>query len=248
MLSTMARRTDSSQSSLNSPRTRTAAKTAFIVVAASSLAFGVASCSSSSDAPPPPPSSSASPSVSGLPLVFDVTVSPTVTRDASVGDGESQTVGVEVMEGSTTVNEYSVRAKLMYTMDYTNGEGPITGFLTLTWSDGTAIAMRLEDGKGTADAESGNTTGLTANLKVINGSKKAAGVSGQGTVEGSKASSSSSSSSLKLNIDLSLVGAPNDYIGDGVSESPSASASGSGSSSSSSSSSSSASSTVTIAP
>lgn len=229
---------------------RRAAKIALVAVAASSLAFGVASCSSSSE-PPPPPSTSAAPSPTGVPLSFDVTVSPVVTRDSTIGDGDSQMIGVQIMEGRTIINEYSVKARLMYTMDYTDGSGPIAGFLELVWNDGTTIAMRLVDGKGSTDSD-GNTTEVEANLEIINGSEKAAGVSGSGTMQGGRSSSSSSSSSLKLNIDLSLIGAPNDITGDQTSESPSASSSESSSESSSPSDSATATSsesqTATIAP
>ena len=187
-------------------------KAALVLAATGALGFGVASCSSS-EAPPPPVSTSASATVDGLPLKFDVTVTSEVSRDNTVGGNESDIYGIQVMEGRTTVNDYSVKTRLMYTMDFTDGEGPINGFLELVWNDGTVIGTRLVEGTATAD-DKGLTTSINANLVVIGGSDKAATVSGDGTVSGTKASNSSSSTAIDLRVDLNLAGAPNDIIGD----------------------------------
>ncbi len=154
-------------------------------------------------------SASPSPSTSGTEVDFTSTLSSVYSSTDTVGADKNQVYGTNVLTGVATINNRSVRVRMLGTVDYTDGGGPIGGFLQLTWSDGTTVGMRQ---KGTAafDADTKKTT-FDATLEVINGSGKAGGTSGSGTWTGTRASALGSS--IKIKVKLNLVGAPSEFTG-----------------------------------
>lgn len=154
-------------------------------------------------------STSPSPSASGTEVNFSSSLTSVYSSTDTVGPNKSQVYGTNVLTGVTKINDRSVRVRMLGTVDYTDGSGPIGGFLQLTWSDGTTLGMRQE-GTAAFDADSKKTK-FDATLAVINGSGKASGTSGSGTWTGTRAGTLGSS--VKIKVKLNLVGAPSEFTG-----------------------------------
>ncbi len=155
-------------------------------------------------------SASPSPSASGTAVDFNSTLTSVYSSTDTVGADKNMVYGTNVLTGVTTINDRSVRVRMLGTVDYTDGSGPLGGFLQLTWSDGTTIGMR-QDGTAAFDADTKKTK-FDAKLEVINGSGKAGGTSGSGTWTGTRASTLGSS--IKIKVQLNLVGAPSEFTGE----------------------------------
>ncbi|MGV1080585.1 MAG: hypothetical protein ACOYD1_12170, partial [Candidatus Nanopelagicales bacterium] len=118
-------------------------------------------------------SASPSPSASGTEVDFSSTLTSVYSSTDTVGADKNQVYGTNVLTGVATINNRSVRVRMLGTVDYTDGSGPLGGFLQLTWSDGTTMGMRQE-GTAAFDADTKKTK-FDATLEVINGSGKAGG-------------------------------------------------------------------------
>lgn len=153
-----------------------------------------------------PMSESPSPIATGTPVKFDTTLTSSYSSLDDVGPKEDLTYGVNVLSGTTTINDHSVRVKMGATIDNSDGTGPLGGFLTLTWSDGTTLGLR-QSGTATSD---GKDTDYEAQLEVIGGTEEAEGVTGSGTLVGKR---KSGSTSIKIDVDLSLSNAPESITG-----------------------------------
>lgn len=152
---------------------------------------------------------SPSPSASGTPVKFDVTLRPTYTKTNKVNKGGNSVYGMSILEGYTKVNDTTVHVRMLGTVDTTDGSGPLGGFLEMVWSDGTVLGMR-QDGNTTSSGSS--TTDFNANLTVIGGSGKAVGTTGTGNLTGTR--KGSTTSSVSVNVELNLTGAPELITGD----------------------------------
>lgn len=154
-------------------------------------------------------SASPSPSTSGTEVGFNSNLTSIYSSTDTVGADKNQVYGTNVLTGVTTINDRSVRVRMLGTVDYTDGSGPIGGFLQLTWSDGTTLGMR-QQGTAAFDADT-KKTAFDATLEVINGSGKAGATTGSGTWTGTRASTLGSS--VKIKVKLNLVGAPAQFTG-----------------------------------
>ncbi len=173
------------------------------------LSLGVAGCSSgssdsSSSASPAESTQSASPSPTGTPVKFKSTISSVRSWTDEVGekgsDADTYTYGVNILEGNTTINDVTVRVRMLGTVDYTNGSGPFGSFLELVWNDGTTLGMR-QAGQATLDEDTEETT-FEGDLEVIGGSGQAAGTTGSGTWTGERETSLGGAVSIKVTLDL----------------------------------------------
>lgn len=180
------------------------------------LGLGLTACSSggstsgASSSPTASPSASPSPSKTGYPVQFKSTLTSTVTKINNVGKGDSQSYGVQILEGRTQINKAYVRVRMQGTFDYTDKSGPVGGFLELVWSDGTVLGLR-QKGQATYDSSSKETS-IDADLEVINGSNKAAGTTGTGKLTGTR--KGSATSPLTVEVELDLTNAPALITGD----------------------------------
>ncbi|MGV1037294.1 MAG: hypothetical protein ACOYD0_09750 [Candidatus Nanopelagicales bacterium] len=156
-------------------------------------------------------SASPSPSASGTEVDFSSTLTSVYSSTDTVGADKNQVYGTNVLTGVATINNRSVRVRMLGTVDYTDGSGPLGGFLQLTWSDGTTMGMRQE-GTAAFDADTKKTK-FDATLEVINGSGKAGGTTGAGTWTGASTSTSGLGSSIKIKVKLNVVGAPSEFTG-----------------------------------
>ncbi len=184
---------------------------AAIIVAAT----GLSACSSSADSPSSSgagslsPAPSASGSSTGLVVTFKSTLTSSYNRLSDVGDQDDQTFGINVLDGTTTINDKFVRVRMLGTVDYKNKSGPFGGFLQLTWTDGTTLGMRQQ---GAATFDSGTKkTAFDAKLEVIGGNKAADGTSGTGALEGSR--NGTIGSGVKIKVKLDLTNAPSMITG-----------------------------------
>lgn len=173
--------------------------------AAALTATVISGCSGGSATPasssaPMSPSPSASPT--GTPLEFDTTLVSTYSSMDDVGEKDAMKYGLNVLSGTTTIEDRSVRVKMSATLDNNDGSGTLGGFLTLSWSDGTTLGMRQT---GTVAEDSSKDASYEADLEVIGGSAEAKGTTGTGTLTGVR---KNGSSSLKIDVVLNLTGAP----------------------------------------
>ncbi len=88
--------------------------------------------------------------------------------------------GVTVLTGKTTVRGESVDIERISVYEYTNGSGPITGFLTLTWPDGSRLSMRV--GGQTEQTDAGAK--IFATLRVFGAKGAWRGYTGMGLMQG----------------------------------------------------------------
>lgn len=209
------------------PRTTTIVIMSGVGFAAAALVAGCTAANSgpSTSASPSTSSSSASPSISPSPtggqvVEFSADLSSQYSRLTTAGPDDSLVFGYNQLEGYTKINGKSVRVRMQGVVDYNEGSGPLTGFLTLRWTDGTELGLR-QDGSATYDAAAKSTT-LKANLTVVGGTRQVSGTTGGGSFTGSRRSSSGTS--IRIAVTLNLQGAPTMLVGeDGGSPTPSAS-------------------------
>ncbi|MDP3972536.1 MAG: hypothetical protein Q8P61_06475, partial [Candidatus Nanopelagicales bacterium] len=155
----------------------------------------VAGCSSSTPAGAPSPEPASTISPSGSPtgkgatgesraIQFTTEISSAYSRLTTAGPDKEIVYGYTQLEGYTKINGKSVRVRMQGVVDYQDGTGPITGFLELSWSDGSVLALRQE---GQAESDpSGKRTDYKADLTVIGGSKDLANTTGNGSWTGSR--------------------------------------------------------------
>ncbi|MFA7266528.1 MAG: hypothetical protein WC054_09475 [Candidatus Nanopelagicales bacterium] len=191
-------------------RTRLITASALVVA----LGLGVSACSggesSTGASESSSPSASPSPSQSGYPVEFKSTLRSVQSRVNDVGTSGNQTYGVNVLEGSTEINDVYVKVRMLGTVDYTDKSGTIGGFLELIWQDGTVLGFR-QNGTATFD-KSSKETEFDATLETVNGSGKAVGTTGTGTLTGTRPGSLGAS--VKIEVALDLVNAPELITGD----------------------------------
>jgi len=182
----------------------------------------LAGCSSGTDATSDSASPSGDQTQSAQPAGTEVTFKTNVTSVRAytnvVGKkkADQQTYGINVLEGTTRINDVLVKVRNLGTVDYTNGSGKFGGFVELVWSDGTTLGMR-QDGTATFEEEAEKTT-FDAALEVIEGSNAAAGTSGSGSWKGTRKSSLGGAVAMKVT--LNLVNAPKLITGEDNTRNP----------------------------
>jgi hypothetical protein len=175
-----------------------------VVLAVGILAVTGCSADNSSDTTSGSSTSPEAPGISAKSVEFDVALSSESSEIYEVGEADSQVFGVNIFNGSTTINDKSVQVRMLGTVNYVGGNGPFGSFLVLTWSDGTVIGLE-QDGQATFDADS-QTSDFTAQLKVINGSGAANGITGSGAWTGTR--SGPLTTPIDIQVKLDLIDAP----------------------------------------
>lgn len=90
--------------------------------------------------------------------------------------------GTTTLQGASLVNGEEVLVRRDSVVEYTAGSGPIGGFLTVTWKDGSRLSMRVS---GTALTDTAGTD-FTASLAVFDAAGRWKGYAGQGVMRGSR--------------------------------------------------------------
>lgn len=142
---------------------------------------------------------------------FSADLSSQYSKLTTAGPDDSLVFGYNQLDGYTKINGRQVRVRMQGMVDYNEGSGPLTGFVTLRWSDGTELGMR-QDGTATYDAAA-KSTAFKGNLTVVGGTKQVSGTTGGGTFTGSKRSPSGSS--IRIAVTLNLQNAPVMMVGEG---------------------------------
>lgn len=190
--------------------------TAALVLGGCSSGTDAASDSASPTGGPGQQGQSAQPT--GTPVTFKTSVTSVRSYTNVVGkkNADQQTYGINVLEGTTRINDVLVKVRNLGTVDYVNGSGKFGGFVELVWSDGTILGMR-QDGTATFDEEK-KSTSFEADLDVIEGSGTAAGTTGSGSWTGTRKSSLGGAVTMKVT--LNLVNAPKLITGDDNARNP----------------------------
>lgn len=144
----------------------------------------------------------ATPGGTAYTLAFEGTSDPTDNRFTKVGTNGTVQYGTGRIAGSGTLGSTLVDAEILVALDYREGTGPFTGYLTLTYANGDRLGFSLV---GSAVAE-GDVSTIEGALTAIGGTGALEAVTGTGTLSGTRAGPVGSPVSYRL--DLSLVGLP----------------------------------------
>jgi hypothetical protein len=114
---------------------------------------------------------------------FHVSLTSQGTTLFQVGRGGDVTYGWNHLTGTATSDSGDIGVDLLGNVQYTNGAGPMFGFVTLHFASLSDVGFRF-DGKATKG--SAGATDVTATMKVIGGNAALTGVKGTGGFTGSR--------------------------------------------------------------
>jgi quercetin dioxygenase-like cupin family protein len=120
----------------------------------------------------------------------------TMGADGSVVYGWNQLVG-------TSSGDAPVAVELLGNVSYLRGSGPIFGFVTFTFADGSSLGVQMQ-GAATAAAD-GSTTTFAATLGVLGGTGGYTAATGTGTFTGSR--DAALGTTVAAAFDLTIAGA-----------------------------------------
>jgi quercetin dioxygenase-like cupin family protein len=121
----------------------------------------------------------------------------------TVGADGSVTYGWNQLTGTATVDGQPVGVELLGNVSYVKGSGPIFGFVTYTFADGSTLGVQFQ-GAGTASAN-GTGTSFAATLGVLGGTGRYASATGSGIFNGSR--TAALGSTVSATFDLTITGA-----------------------------------------
>lgn len=101
-----------------------------------------------------------------------------------VGPGAATTYGWNRLTGNATADGQPLTVEMLGSVDYTAGSGPFSGFITLTFADGSTLGMSMQ-GQTTAAPDSADAS-FAATLGVIGGTGTYADAAGHGTFTGDR--------------------------------------------------------------
>ena len=130
---------------------------------------------------------------------FHVSLASLDTTLFQVGRGGDITFGWNHLIGTATSDSGDIGVDLLGNVQYTNGAGPMFGFVTLHFASLSDVGFRWE---GKATKGSGGATDFSARMKVIGGSAALTGVKGVGSFRGSRSGELGSRVELDFTIRL----------------------------------------------
>jgi hypothetical protein len=119
------------------------------------------------------------------PLDINVTLTSQETVLHQAGMEDEVIYGWNRLTGAAEVEGEEAQVELLGSVDYREGSGTFSGFVTVTFGDGSAFGVRLTDGRTEAATDTTNAR-FESGLDVVNGSGRYAGVSGDGEFDGSR--------------------------------------------------------------
>jgi hypothetical protein len=125
--------------------------------------------------------------------------SPSRTLHQVGGNGE-KTYGWNLLEGSATVDGQPVQVELQGSVNYTNGGGPFSAFVTFTFADGSTLGASAQGVASTIERR--NATTFAATMLVIGGTGAYAPATGSGTFTGSRTEELGGNVSLTFDLGL----------------------------------------------
>ncbi|MFM1918313.1 MAG: hypothetical protein RJB01_1828 [Actinomycetota bacterium] len=105
------------------------------------------------------------------------------------------------LTAAATINGQQATVRFQGSVDYTNGSGPFDGFITITFADNTQLALVAD---GDALLTDSGTTDFTGRINTITGTGKYKGVTGIGTMRGSRSGELGAPVSLTFRLTLGL--------------------------------------------
>jgi len=116
-----------------------------------------------------------------------ISVTVTLTSEQTVlhevGRGGDRTYGWNQLTGTASTDSGDVHVEILGNVEYTKGEGPFFGFLTLEFASRSTLGLHME---GRAALRDDGSTALKAKLRVIDGSAAFTGAKGTGTFVGGR--------------------------------------------------------------
>jgi Cupin domain len=137
---------------------------------------------------------------SAKPMHIESTLSSQSRTLRQVGADGLKTYGWNQLTGKSSLAGEPVEVELLGSVDYDNGNGPFSAFITFTYADGSTIATSAQ-GITTVDTATGTTT-FAASLGVIGGTGTYAETTGSGTFKGSR--TTALGGDVKATFDLGL--------------------------------------------
>lgn len=111
----------------------------------------------------------------------------------------SEQLGVGRLATMVDVDGEEVTFEVLVSLEYTDGSGPFTGFLSLAWPDGDVVVCRYE---GVVVRDTTGDSRWRSNLHVIDGAGSLVGATGRGKVSGFR--SAALGGSVEYTVDLTI--------------------------------------------
>ena len=142
-------------------------------------------------------------SATGTPLAISADLESQSRTLHTVGADGSATYGWNQLVGTATVDGQPVGVELLGNVNYVKGSGPIFGFVTCTFADGSTLGVQFQ-GSATA-TENGDQTTFAATLGVLGGTGRYASATGTGIFTGSR--QAALGTTVASTFDLTIAGA-----------------------------------------
>jgi hypothetical protein len=110
-------------------------------------------------------------------LTFSMTLAAESKDESTIGRNQ---YGYTVLTGTSTIGGSAVSIERLSVYQYASGSGPIGGFLTLSWPDGSTLAMSA----GGQTQQEANGAHVYATLRVFAANGRWKGFDGVGLMEG----------------------------------------------------------------
>jgi hypothetical protein len=120
----------------------------------------------------------------GTPLQVSADLGSQSRNLHTVGSDGAVTYGWNRLVGTATVDGRPVGVEMLGNVNYVKGSGPIFGFVTFTFSDGSSLGVQFQ-GSATATSDGGETS-FAATMGVVGGTGRYASATGAGTFTGSR--------------------------------------------------------------
>jgi hypothetical protein len=133
-------------------------------------------------------------------ITVQLTSNQTVLEE--VGRGGDTTYGWNLLTGEAGTDSGDVSVTLLGNVEYTDGQGPFFGFLTLKYASLSTLGLRIVTGEATKQPD--GSTDFTAKLKVIDGTAAMTGAKGGGSFTGSRAAALGSPIEITIKLRLRL--------------------------------------------
>jgi hypothetical protein len=116
-----------------------------------------------------------------------------------IGPDSSQTYGQNILVGESRVLGEDAQVEILGNVNYTKGSGPFFGFLTVRWSDGSAVVFDM-DGEAVRSAD--GATELRSDLGFIGGAGRYVDTPAAAEFRGSRAAAVGSPIVIELTLDV----------------------------------------------
>ncbi len=142
-------------------------------------------------------------SATGTPLHLTADLESQSRNLHTMGADGSVTYGWNQLVGNATVDGQPVGVEMLGNVSYVKGSGPIFGFVTYTFADGSTLGVQMQ-GAATATSNGDETT-FAATLGVLGGTGRYATAAGTGTFDGSR--KAALGTTVAATFDLTVTGA-----------------------------------------